>query len=395
MPGGRGKDCLVGAQTQRHAIEHIYTLKRAIMDSEKYRKYMITDSKELFFKEEKTKVQVIYIKNPDNPYRPSRIIGLPFRLGSFSSWKNVFRVHLSDPAFAPIVDDGPVYAAARGRLANTNGRMMIEGPPNGPKGKFYDWFEQYKDNTNPNFQIHVIIDEDAKKAGVISAEFLEQEKLNHGPLYPQYYQASFLEGVGYLFTADMIALAEELGIKYRDQPINPYALHYGGIDPESKAAVYVGELDIDAQVFRIVRVKRYTREATPSEIARDVHDLHEEIPNLYWFIDGNHKGYVNELKAMFDEPRDWESASDLYDDDSILIKPVNFSTKHKNMLINLYNYVGKGWLAVDPILCKELIKAFKTARHKGFSLDKRQTNNSDDLDATRLMLEGIKIEDGN
>jgi len=42
-----GHDILVVGQSERQAIEHIYTLKRLITDSEKYRKYLITDSSEL------------------------------------------------------------------------------------------------------------------------------------------------------------------------------------------------------------------------------------------------------------------------------------------------------------------------------------------------------------
>ena len=39
---GKGRDILIIAQTLGHAIEHIHTLKRLIVNTEKYRKYLIT-----------------------------------------------------------------------------------------------------------------------------------------------------------------------------------------------------------------------------------------------------------------------------------------------------------------------------------------------------------------
>jgi len=400
---GRGKDCLVVGQTQQHAYEHIYTLKRMIADSEKYRKYMITNSRELFFREEQTKMSVIYLKNPDNPFRPSRIIGLPFRQQALWSWKNVFRVHISDPAIAPILNDAGVFAAAKGRLANTNGRMLIEGPPNGPNGKFYEWYEQYKDNSDPAFQVFTVIDEDAIEADVISREFLEQQKRELGPLYPQYYQGSFLLGVGNLFTDAMIQVCLELGEKYNLQnvPINKYAAHIGGIDPESRAAIVVCELDRDNDLARIVVAKQFDRTIAPSELASEVHRLHQgtpendfedAIPYLYWYVDGNHRSYVNELKRIFNEPQDWTRTDEFSDD--IKIVPVNFGTEHRNILTHLWNVVDNGMLAIDENLgvCSDLVKAMRTAKHNGFSLDKQQTINSDLIDALRLSTKGLKIE---
>ncbi|HEY1247577.1 MAG TPA: hypothetical protein VGE97_01195 [Nitrososphaera sp.] len=387
---GKGKDCLIVGQTQQHAHEHIYTLKRMIADSEKYRKYMITNSRELFFREEQTKMSIIFIKNPDNPFRPSRIIGLPFRQQSLWSWKNVFRVHISDPSIAPIVNDAGVYAAAKGRLANTNGKMLIEGPPNGVGNKFYEYYEQYNDNHDPNFQVFLVLDEDAKKANVISEEFLEQAKKELGPLYAQYYQGSFLIGIGALFTEEMIKKCVTLGWTHRlDKiPINPNALHYGGIDPESLAAVYVVEVDFDEEIVRVIVANQYPREITPSQLANEVFKLHEVIPNCYWFVDGNHRGYVNELKAMFNEDQDWLTR-DSFDDD-IRVIPVNFSQEHRNMLVHLWNLADAGMLAIDDELAPYVIKAMRTAKHKAFQLDKVQTKYSDDLDALRLACRGVK-----
>ena len=72
----KGKDILIIAQTQYHSNEHLRTLKNLILNSDKYRQFLITNPSELLLREEKTKVGVAYIKNPDNALQPSRIIAL-------------------------------------------------------------------------------------------------------------------------------------------------------------------------------------------------------------------------------------------------------------------------------------------------------------------------------
>ena len=108
----KGKDILIIAQTQYHANEHLRTMKNLILNSEKYRPFLITNPSELLLKEEKTKVGVAYIKNPTNVYRPTRIIALGASEGGVWSWKNVSKIHMSDIAATNLVDDSGLFAAA-------------------------------------------------------------------------------------------------------------------------------------------------------------------------------------------------------------------------------------------------------------------------------------------
>ena len=387
---GRGKDCLIVAQTQQHANEHIYTLKRAVADSPKYRKYLITSSKELFFREEQTKMSTIFVKNPDNPFRPSRIIGLTFRQQSLWSWKNAFRVHISDPAIAPVVDDAAVYAAAKGRLANTNGQMMIEGPPNGPSGKFYEWYEQYKDGHDPNFQVFLIVDEDAIAANVISREFLDQQKKELGPLYAQYYQGSFLGGIGNVFAERDVTYAIELGESLKDIPVNQYTYHFGGVDPgwAKITPVYIFEIMKNEQCARLIYYEEFDK-STPETVANKMHKLSNQYVNLWWMLDGADRGFVNTCKYKFQESQDWENGKDVSPQQNKII-PVNFRTDHGKMLENLYLLLAAGHLAI-PAKYEKLIIAMRTARADRWYLDKNQTTNDDDLDSARMALRSVKF----
>ena len=63
LPEGAGKDVLVIAQNQMLANDHIRTLKYMIYRSKKYSQFLLTRSEQVF-KEEKSKVSVIYVRNP-------------------------------------------------------------------------------------------------------------------------------------------------------------------------------------------------------------------------------------------------------------------------------------------------------------------------------------------
>jgi hypothetical protein len=395
ITGGRGKDMLIVAQTALIARDHLYTLKRMLVDSDKYRKYLITKSKELYFAEEKTKIGTVYLKNADNPFRPMRVMALPFRLNAIWSWKQIYRIHTSDPAVAPILNDRPVYAALRSRLTNTDGRMMIEGPPVGPYGHFYELHEQFKHNENPRFQVFDVTIYQARDAGLVTDEQIIQYKEELGPLFPVTYEASFIEGVGNVFDPRFINMALELGEKYKDRPISPYLTHLGGFDPGfgKESVAYITEYMKDERILRVIKMKTWDKDATPSQIAKDLHDLYIEIPNLWWILDGSNRGFVNECKAYFRENQDWEpkKPDEVRPDDNHVL-PRNFTGNAKKWLFKLYLLTTKNKFAI-PKEFKRLDKAMRTCRAEvvpeGFDMDKDKTLHDDDLDTIRLMMSHV------
>jgi len=113
----KGKEILIIGQTKDHAKEHLYTLRKMIQSSVKYRSYLIDKPTEFLLTDEVTKVMRLYIHNPDNPARPTRIMALGPRAGSIWSWKNVAHIHLSDIAAATSIDHSELFGAAFSRLA--------------------------------------------------------------------------------------------------------------------------------------------------------------------------------------------------------------------------------------------------------------------------------------
>lgn len=390
----RGFDILVVAQTQAQANEHLRTLKGLILSSEKYRKYLITKPSDLILKEEKTKVGVAYIKNPDNRYRPSRIIALGFSESAMWSHKNVKRIHVSDPTVAKTLDDSQIFGAMFSRLANTNGDMIIETPPRRPKGVCWEIYDKYyknpADSLKQKWKIFIVKAEQAVNAGLIAQEFLDDEKIRLGPLYPMFYEAEFLSVGGNVFPPEAIDKALELGERFKDNPVSPYKLHLGGVDfgfSSSLTTIYVGEIDEENNVIRIMIGEEYDK-ALPSFIARRIFEIHKQIPNLWWFVDGANRGAVNEVKGLFRESLDWERSEDVSPQSNKII-PVAFVKDHKNMLQHTYHQITKERLAI-PKNFNKLEIALRTAWAVGFDLDKDQTMHDDHLDALRLLLKGVK-----
>jgi hypothetical protein len=96
-------------------------------------------------------------------------------------------------------------------LANTSGTMLIETPPRGPRGKVFEIYQQslLEDKIHPEqdapqqeegrFKIFHVTAQDAVQAGLITQQFLNEEKSRLGALYPQYYESQFIAVSGNLY----------------------------------------------------------------------------------------------------------------------------------------------------------------------------------------------------
>ncbi len=197
----RGFDTLLISQTKGIAEELLRNLRRMILKSTKYSAFLIDKPAEIeefdsssrisykaIMRDEKTKTEAIYIRNPEDETRPSRIIALGAdNSGSIESWPNIHHIHISDIT-ATIGNYEESLNVAITRLANTNGTMVIESIPDFAGSPLHRMF----DNPGSFVPIEITADE-ALEAGVISQEFLESEKARLGPLYAQYYGAKFMQ----------------------------------------------------------------------------------------------------------------------------------------------------------------------------------------------------------
>ena len=91
--------------------------------------------------------------------------------------------------------------------------------------------------------------------------------------------------------------------------------------------------------------------------------------NTAYFVDGSNRAMVNLLEIRWQESLNWESTIDYGRNPNIKIRPVNFSTEHKNMLSNLHAVVSKAYLAINPKYDK-LITSLRTAYAEELHLKK-------------------------
>lgn len=290
----RGYDQLLIAQTIQHAREHLYTLRKMILESSKYRPWLITKSRDMVLKDEATKVTVLYIRNPENENRPSRIIGLGLNnAGSILSWKNVKHIHISDPTAAE-GDYTPAINAAMTRLANTGGSMVIETVPAGPQGRIYELYRQFKGAPGGDaFRVFEIPASEAVKAGVIAQEFLDAERLRLGGLYAQYYEARFVSAAGSIFLSSHVdGCVTWYGLAREEDSRRVMAVDWGF--GSSKTAVVGVERRADDRLY-VIECRQFERSAV-SDVLDFVAMLYHRDGYSCCYADGSQPGIIRDLK---------------------------------------------------------------------------------------------------
>jgi hypothetical protein len=213
-----GKEILIIAQTADMAKEHLYTLRKMVLNSKKYAPFLISKASSLVLRDEVTKATVMYVKNPNNVHKPTRIIALSPSERSVWSWKEVKHIHMSDVAVNQSVDDSGLFGASFSRLANTNGSMIIESPPRGQRGQIWEIYQASKlkgdeEHETAKFKVREISAESAVDNGLMTQEFLNQERVRLGVLYAQYYECAFLNPYTSWYDENRFMLSDDLANK--------------------------------------------------------------------------------------------------------------------------------------------------------------------------------------
>ena len=208
---GRGKEILIISQSKEKAKDHIQDLKKMILQSQ-YSDFLIDRpmTEEDLLKDERSKVDTIYLRNPENPNIPTKVIALGITsAGSLISFKRVCHIHMSDVTLADMTEErfNEAFGGAFSRLANTDGTMVIECPPRGPMGPVFNIVDE--DESLKKDGIAIELDEGKKiitpsgflvrkftyrvgiECGMITLEFIEKEKRRLGVLFGMYYEADF------------------------------------------------------------------------------------------------------------------------------------------------------------------------------------------------------------
>ena len=214
----RGKDILIVGQTYDQALEHLHTLRRMLVNSDYFGKFLITKPDKALLRDEATKVSVIFLRNPEDEKRPTRIIARGPDERGLWSWKTVKHIHMSDIAINDSVDDSGTFNASFSRLANTNGTMHIETPPKGQLKTTWKIYQASKlkegtKNKILQFRINEISYHEAIEADIITEEFIEGERERLGPEFPVYYECQFQNPSTTWYDKDLFRFSDKLAEK--------------------------------------------------------------------------------------------------------------------------------------------------------------------------------------
>jgi hypothetical protein len=239
LPESAGFDCLLVGQNQFMADQHLLDLKRAILQSETARPFMITNPQTVGLREEKSKMRMLYVLNPYNPTKPSRIISIGFSEALAYSWKNVNSLHISDPGQINRTQQLQFFSALYSRLSNTEGDIKIEGVAGEKRGYFWDLcrklfkiddaMEDERDILDPerqqeldiedtaniasSFEKMIVTADDAIRAEIMTREWLEYMRTILPPEeFMRIYYCKFAQPEGAIFGDFKIGEHEPLGL---------------------------------------------------------------------------------------------------------------------------------------------------------------------------------------
>ena len=384
-----GYQALIIGQNLRMSREHLYTLHKMILNSEKYRPFLISigDKDVNLLPGEKSRVTEMFLRNPSNPKKPSRIIAIPANAGSAVSWKEVKYIMASDITMTDH-DYDPVVKGLFTRLANTQGYFVIETIPRGPSGLVYDAWLRNRTQQSSDFKVREYPVLLAVEAGLITEEFLEGEKTRHGLDFDRLYNCSFAATGGNVFNLQEIELCVSSANYDPEDPAFIHNRNYPksiGVDPgyrTSKAGIVLvqmrnGELEV---------IRSLEMSAPNSEVVNTVYDLMNQYSVENIFVDVAASAFITDIKTMINEPA-YEIMKDMTKNPSNMerIVPVTFHPLNRSMMVHANNIVSENFLKIDRSH-DALINQCKISTHVNGRLVKNEGQTLDLLDALFLSL---------
>lgn len=392
-----GYQALILAQNSRMSREHLYTLQKHIAQSDKYSDFVISigDRDVNVMRAEQTRITEMFIRNPFNPKKPTRIISIPANAGSAVSWKEVKYVMCSDITMTDR-DYDPVVKAAFTRLAQTRGYFVIETIPRGPTGEVYNIWLRNKTQQGTDFAVREYPVIMAVQADVIQEDFLEQERRRLGPDYARLYECSFAATGGNLF---FLADIDDAVNSADYEPTDPEFIHNlaypkaMGVDPgyrTSKAGIVV--LQMRNGVIEVLDATQLDHESNSQVVDYCFNTmLHWSVENM--FVDASAPPFISDYKRRINEIN-YVVMKDMTNNplNQERVVPVTFHPMNKAMIIHANQLVSDKYLRIDKRF-QDLINQMKIAQHVDGKLVKgKQGETMDLVDAFLLALLRFSFE---
>ena len=291
--------------------------------------------------------------------------------------------------FEPSVNSELLHAITRYEEKSNCTTIMVS-TPNRPGGLF----ETIEKDPNSKY-CKIVLDYTVGLDKIYDRKEIGKKKSE--PEFLREYAGQYLGKVGNLLLPSQIQTCISLGKEYSIDkiPVSLYTLKSVGIDPgfssSATGIVVLEHIKPDNIKDKIRVIETYNIEkGDPNQIVNLCWRIWERNNwmNTFFFIDGSNRAMVNLLKIKWSESLSWEDKQSF--GPNTRIRPINFSTEHRDMLSNLHAIITKSYLAINEKHDK-LITSLRTAYAEELNLKKEQTSYSDLLDALRLALKGYQI----
>jgi len=272
-------------------------------------------------------------------------------------------------------------------IAKSNPWIVMVSTPNAPEGLF-ERIEREPEATC--LYKRLFLDYTYGLDRIYTKEEIEKAKAS--PSFEREYNLKYLGLIGNVFHTKDIDAAIQRGKEY--DPYSPVKMSGKsiGIDPAYGSSNFgiVGTQGVDQQI-QMIYAEEFER-PDYNEMLWLVAKLMQQYGYVRVYIDGANPSFIKSLKRMIGEDEHYEkytkeqmerNARNMY---SMKVLPVNFATKHKEMLGHTKLLLEKGRVAINPKFHK-LVTSLSTAVDNEGSLDKQLTSYSDIFDAFRLSLQ--------
>jgi hypothetical protein len=383
-----GHEILLIAQNLNMSKNHLYTLRKLIGNSNKYKRFTIGEPTEGLLRDEVTKITQLFLHNPKNPSQPTRVIAIPANSGNAVSWRDVKFVYISDITMSNI-DYSEILSGAFTRLANSEGYFLLESIPGDPIGPVYDlWLNSKQQQQNNEFWIREYPTTMAVDFGLVSQEFLDAEKVRHGSLYSKFYDAQFVASGGNVFRLQDIQAAELLGLEYNPDDALFTELLYPkslAVDPgfgSSKFAILLTQLR--NHKIEILIADEFNQPSF-KDMVSEVFSIIARFNVTKTFVDAANPEFAKQLKQSLNEYH-YEIINKVEDaiNTGQKIVPVNFATLQTAMLTKLQALVAAHNISINNRF-NSLLVQMRIAQEVNGKLQKYQQGRTLDLiDAMRM-----------
>jgi hypothetical protein len=308
---------------------------------------------------------------------------------------NVAFIYLDEADFFPPGQQQDARDVSERYIAKSNPWIVLCSTPNAPE-QLFDRIEHEPETTclykrlflDYTYGLNRIYTEDEINAA------------KQSPSFEREYNLKYLGLIGNVFHTKDIDAAIQRGKGYDPDSIVKMSGKSIGIDPAYGSSNFgiVGTQGVDQQI-QVIYAEEFERPDF-NEMLWLVAKLMQQYGYVRVYIDGANPSFIKSLKRMIGEDEHYEKYTkeqmerhtrNMY---SMKVFPVNFTTKHKEMLGHTKLLLEKGYVAINPRFHK-LVTSLRTAVDNEGSLDKQLTSYSDIFDAFRLSLQNyyFKQED--